>query len=107
MTNMLQKKFDKKASISPPEIITYYNNIFSVLINYYRGTERLSDLYDFLFILKRSAALTISNFYRKRSAKWAFNKYGFELTIPLPEVGKKKTFISLIIPSLTKRTGKN
>jgi hypothetical protein len=63
------KKYAKKVSISPFEILVWYNNVFSNFINYYKGSERLSDLYGFFFTLKRSAALTVSNFFRKNTAK--------------------------------------
>jgi hypothetical protein len=108
-TKYVARRMDKLVCKSPSEIIKYYNYIFKGLINYYSGSDRLSDLYGFLVALKRSAALTISHFYKKKTAKWAFNKYGNNLRIPLKVdiSGRPLKYIELTIPSLNKKIGKN
>lgn len=101
------RRLDKLVSTHPVLIIKHYNAVVRGLINYYRGSERLSDLYTFLYYLRRSAALTISHFYKKKSAKWAFDKYGKNLTI-VAEAGNKgeRVEVSFDIPSLEARKGK-
>ena len=42
--------------------------------------------------LKRSAALTIAHKYNKRSAKWAFKKYGNNLTVSNKNGDKQVSF---------------
>lgn len=96
---------DKLVGRSPAEIIKYYKSVISGLINYYSGSERLSDLYGFIYTLRRSAALTVSHFYKKKTAKWAFDKYGTELRIPAMTDGNGKPikYVELTIPPLEKK----
>jgi len=62
------RRCDKLLFGSPLMIISRYKAIFNGLINYYRGSERLSDLYNFLYVLRRSAALTLAHHHRERTA---------------------------------------
>jgi hypothetical protein len=60
------RRLDKLVSKTPLEILGYYNSVMAGLIKYYKGS---TDLVGFLYTLRRSAALTISHFYGKKSAK--------------------------------------
>ena len=93
------KKQDKYMFMEPYYIVQRYNSVARGLINYYSGSERLSHLYRLLYDLRRSAALTLAHSKKRRSASWAFDKWGSDLTVQssdkvtkfyLPSLEKKK-----------------
>lgn len=50
-------------------IISYYRSVIIGLVNYYQLSERLSDLYNFIYDLRRSAALTLAHAHKQKTAK--------------------------------------
>lgn len=93
------RRQDKFLFMEPYFIINKYNSIVRGLFNYYKGSERLSDMYNLIYDLRRSAALTLAHRSRGklRSASAAFKKYGKELEVLLKSTGKK---IKFKIPTL-------
>lgn len=66
---------------------------------YYSGSTFKSVLVRFWHTMKRSAALTLAHKLKKKSASWAFSKFGKELTVINPKNGK---IIKLLIPVSSK-----
>lgn len=86
-------------------IIERFNSVIRGLNNYYSGSQRRSDLYNFFYDLRRSAALTLGHRHKKPYATWAYNKYGKDLTVIWTNKGGEKRSISLLLPKV--ETGKN
>jgi hypothetical protein len=63
------------------DIIQRFNSVVRGIKYYYSCSTYRSVLSGFWHNLKRSAALTIAHKNKKRIAKWAFEKYGKNLTI--------------------------
>lgn len=63
------------------DIIMRYNSIIKSIRYYYSCSTNKNVLNRFWYTLRKSAALTISHRYKKRSAKWALNKFGSELHV--------------------------
>ena len=63
------------------DIIQRFNSVVRGIKYYYSCSTYRSVLDRFWHNLKRSAALTIAHKNKKRSAKWAFEKYGKDLTV--------------------------
>ena len=85
----------------PYHILQRYNSIVRGLINYYSGSERLSDLHKFFHELRRSAALTIAHYQKESSAKKMFEKYGKNLKVCIGENSKQN--VKFLMPNLTMR----
>jgi len=75
------------------EIIHRFNSVIRGIYYYYSCSTYRSILDRFWHALKRSAALTLAHKNKKRSAKWAFDKYGSDLTVPNKKGDKKVTFL--------------
>jgi hypothetical protein len=95
------RRQDKWLFLKPYYIIHQFNAVVKGLINYYNGSERLSDLYHILYALRRSAALTLAHHKKKTSAKWAFKTWGPDLTVPVQN-SKNNRSISFYFPTLEK-----
>lgn len=78
------------------EIIQRFNSVVRGIKYYYSYSTYRNVLNRFWHTLKRSAALTIAHKNKKRSAKWAFDKFGKDLTVTNKNGDKK---ISFLIPS--------
>ena len=63
------------------DIIQRYNSVVRGIKYYYSCSTYRSTLDRFWHNLKRSAALTLAHKNKKRSAKWAFEKFGNNLTV--------------------------
>jgi len=74
------------------EIIQRFNFITRGIKYYYSCSTYRSTLDRFWHNLKRSAALTLAHKYKKRSAKWAFDKFGKDLTVTNRKGDKKVSF---------------
>lgn len=96
------KRQDKWLFMSLYDIVMRYNSIVRGLINYYSGSERLSTLYDLIYNLRRSAALTIARQKNKRSAKWAFDHFGKTLKVSKQHKSKTKS-TEFYFPSLAQK----
>lgn len=80
------------------EIIQRFNLVIRGVSNYYSGSTQKSVLDRLWTTFKRSAALTLAHKHKKRSAKWAFEKYGSQLSITVKKEGKGDNTISLFMP---------
>ena len=84
---------------APYDIILRYNTVIKGIEYYYSGSTFKSVLVRFWHTMKRSAALTLAHKFKKKSANWAFSKFGKELTVISPKNGKA---IKLLIPVSSK-----
>ena len=78
------------------DIIQRFNSVVRGIQYYYSCSTYRSVLDRFWHNLKRSAALTIAHKNKKRNAKWAFDKFGKDLTVTNKKNDKK---VSFLIPS--------
>jgi group II intron reverse transcriptase/maturase len=91
------KRVDKWLFLnSEYDIIQRFNSVVRGIQFYYSCSTYKSVLNRFWHNLKRSAALTVAHKNKKRSARWAFNKFGKDLTVTNNKNGKK---VSFLIPS--------
>jgi group II intron reverse transcriptase/maturase len=97
------RRQDKYCHMQPYDIISRYNSVVRGLINYYRGSERLSVLYNLLYNLRRSAALTIAHHKKRCSAKWAFDNFGKTLKVSKEKLNSKTVSTEFFLPSLTNK----
>lgn len=74
------------------EIIQRFNSVTRGIKYYYSCSTYRSVLDRFWHNLKRSAALTIAHKNKKRSAKWAFDKFGKDLIVTNRKNDKKISF---------------
>jgi group II intron reverse transcriptase/maturase len=97
------RRQDKWLFLKPFFIIQRFNSVVRGLINYYSGSERLSDIYQVIYCLRRSAALTLAHHKKRLSASWAFKIWGPNLKVELPilSIGQDKVkTIEFLFPSL-------
>ena len=66
--------------LQPYYLISRYNAVVRGLVNYYSGSERRSALGELIHTLRRSAALTLAHQQKKQSARYAFQRWGKDLT---------------------------
>jgi group II intron reverse transcriptase/maturase len=78
------------------EVIVRFNSVINGVRNYYSASTQRSVLDRFWWAMRQSAALTIAHRHKKRSAKWAYEKYGLDLTVK-NEKGKE---IKLLMPKV-------
>lgn len=78
------------------EVINRFNTVVRGISNYYSASSQKGILDRFWEVMNRSAALTIAHRHKKRSAKWAYDKFGKELMVKHPKNDKK--IISLLRP---------
>lgn len=90
----------KFVGLPPYLVITRYNAVVRGLVNYYRGSERLSYMGELLHILRKSAALTLAHQQKSRSASYAFKRWGKNLTVSTTD--SKQQPLRFEIPSLAK-----
>lgn len=64
------------------EVINRFNTVIRGIQYYYSASTRKSVLDRFWTTIRTSAALTIAHRHKKRSASWAFKRYGKNLSIP-------------------------
>lgn len=76
------------------EIIQRFNSVIRGIKYYYSCSTYRSVLDRFWNNMKRSAALTLAHKNNKRSAKWAFDKFGKDLTVTNKK-GDKKVFFEI------------
>jgi len=100
-SKLVARRYDKWLFLEPHVIVSRFKSVIKGIINYYQGCEQRSDLYELLWIYKRSCALTLSNHHKKQGHKWAFEKYGQDLKIEYNLKSGKTSFINLEIPSLS------
>lgn len=86
------------------EIILRFNSVVRGIQYYYSGSTYRSTLDRFWHAMRRSAALTLAHKFKKRSAKWAFSKFGSELTVVNPKNGTKT---KLLMPTVGEHKFRN
>jgi len=97
-TKFVGRRLDKWLFLdSEYEIIQRFNSVVRGIKNYYSCSTYRSVLDRFWHTLKRSAALTIAHKYKKRNAKWSFNKFGSGLTVTNKKGDKT---VSFLIPTV-------
>jgi len=82
------------------EVVSRFRKIFKNLKTYYSSSSSCSSLYEILYLLKRSCALTLAHRHKLTSAKKAFDRWGPDLTVTTVTITGKEVFESLRIPSL-------
>jgi len=86
------------------EIIRRFNRVVRGIQYYYAGSTYRGTLDRFWQAIKRSAALTLAHKFKKKSAKWAFSKFGSDLIVVNPKNGNK---IKFLIPTMVEHNFKN
>jgi hypothetical protein len=96
------RRQDKWLFAPPYTIISKYNAVTRGLLQYYGGSQRLSNLNKFLFDLRRSAALTLAHHFNQKTAKWAFDQYGPTLKVSNEtKHSSKNRTVEFYFPSLS------
>lgn len=92
----------KYVSLQPYFLISRFNAVVNGLVNYYSGSERRSVLSELIHTLRRSAALTLAHQQKMRCARYAFQRWGKDLTISTAYCSKssEERTISFKMPSL-------
>jgi len=98
-TKLVARRQDKWLFMSDVDIVRRYNAITRGISNYYSLSTQQSVLYELFYNLRKSCALTLAHKHKKKSAKWAFDKYGKDLRIV---VGDLKEPVSFYLPSISK-----
>nr|YP_010337516.1 putative reverse transcriptase/maturase [Dixoniella grisea]UNJ17101.1 putative reverse transcriptase/maturase [Dixoniella grisea] len=91
----------KYYSLEPTYMIRRYNMVVTGLVNYYKGSERLSNMTEFLHMIRKSAALTLAHQQKKKYAKYAFERWGKDLTILTTTKEGKEIQVHFEIPNLS------
>lgn len=78
---LVARRCDKWIFLQPEEIVRRYRDIIRTLVNYYQGCQQRSDLYEVLWIYKRSCAITLAHQHKFSSYKKVIAKYGEDLTV--------------------------
>lgn len=100
-SKLVARRYDKWLFLQPNVIVSRFKSVISGIIYYYQGCEQRSDLYELLWLYKRSCALTLSSHHKKRGHKWAVKKYGADLEIEYNLKSGKTSSTDLKIPSLS------
>jgi group II intron reverse transcriptase/maturase len=82
-------------------VITRYNSIVKGLVNYYRGSERVSVMGEFLYMLRTSAALTLAHQQKRPTASYALKRWGKNLEITSTDSKQRPLSVSFERPSLS------
>lgn len=62
-----------------PDILNYYNSIVRGIYNYYCICRNHNQLYNILWLIKESCALTLARKFKMRTMKKVFSKFGKDL----------------------------
>ena len=99
---LVARRMDKWIFLDEYDIINRFNSVVRGLINYYSGSDRISILYEIIYMLKRSAALTLAHRKNKVSAAEGFQLYGDDLTVFNNKTNKQ---VSFFFPKFTGKAG--
>jgi hypothetical protein len=99
-SKLVARRYDKWLFLQPEEIVKRFNSTMSAIINYYQGCGQRSDLYELLWLYKRSCALTLSHHHKFSSHKKAIAKYGEDLTVNYKTKSGVEKTVSCAIPTL-------
>jgi group II intron reverse transcriptase/maturase len=99
-SKLVARRFDKWLFLQPHEIVSRYRSIMVGLINYYQGCGQRSDLYELLWLYKRSCAITLAHHHKFTSFKKVIVKYGKDLKVQYPNSAGKILTVDCAIPTL-------
>jgi group II intron reverse transcriptase/maturase len=99
-SKLVARRCDKWIFLQPEEIVKRYRSIMTALIHYYQGCQQRSDLYEVLWIYKRSCAITLAHHHKFSSYKKVIAKYGDDLTVHYKSKSGKALTVDCAIPSL-------
>lgn len=99
-SKLVARRYDKWLFLPPKDIVRRYKSVISGIIQYYQGCQQRSDLYELLWMYKRSCALTLAHHHKFNSWKKAVEKYGHDLTVEYKGKNGKSLKVDCSIPSL-------
>jgi len=99
-SKLVARRFDKWLFLQPHEIVSRYRSIMTGIINYYQGCGQRSDLYELLWLYKRSCAITLAHHHKLSSFKKVIVKYGKDLTVQYSNISGKELSVNCAIPKL-------
>lgn len=107
-TKYVGRRVDKWLFLeSDYEIIQRFNSVTKGIANYYSGSFYPTPLITIYQLLRRSAALTLAHKHKQRTAKWAFEKWGYSLSVKIMIDKKGKEFLKstkFFLPHVEKYT---
>lgn len=65
----------------PGEIVKYFDQHVQALMEYYAMADSYRDLQHYVYLLKKSCALTLARKHKMRSVRKAYTKYGVNLVV--------------------------
>ena len=89
---------------NPYDIIIRFNSVIRGVAYYYTCSTYRSVLDRFWHTMRRSAALTVAHHFKKRNAKWTFNKFGSNIKVNNPSNGK---IVELLMPTVGRHAFKD
>jgi group II intron reverse transcriptase/maturase len=99
-SKLVARRYDKWLFLSPQDIVKRFKSVLRSIIQYYQGCQQRSDLYELLWLYKRSCALTLAHHHKFRSWQKAVQKYGKDLTVEYKGKNGKSLTVDCSIPSL-------
>ena len=100
---LVARRYDKWLLLPPQDIVRRFKSVIQSIIHYYEGCGQRSDLYELLWMYKKSCALTLAHHHKLTSAQKAFQKYGKDLTVGYKDKNGKSLIADCSIPSLAGR----
>ncbi len=99
-SKLVARRYDKWLFLSPQDIVKRFKSVIQSTIHYYQGCQQRSDLYELLWLYKRSCALTLAHHHKFKSWQKAVQKYGKDLTVEYKGKNGKSLTVDCSIPSL-------
>jgi hypothetical protein len=99
-SKLVARRYDKWLFLPPQDIVKRFNSVIKGTIQYYQGCQQRSDLYELLWLYKRSCALTLAHHHKYKSWQKAVQKYGKDLTVEYKGKNGKSLTVDCSIPSL-------
>lgn len=99
-SKLVARRYDKWLFLPPQDIVKRFKSVIQSTIHYYQGCQQRSDLYELLWLYKRSCALTLAHHHKFKSWQKAVQKYGKDLTVEYKGKNGKFLTVDCSIPSL-------
>lgn len=99
-SKLVARRYDKWLFLPPQDIVKRFKSVIKGIIQYYQGCQQRSDLYELLWMYKRSCALTLAHHNKFKSWQKAVQKYGKDLTVEYKGKNGKSLTVDCSIPSL-------
>lgn len=107
---VVARRQNKWLFMSDTDIVKRFNSVVRGISNYYCLSTQQSVLYELFHMLRRSCALTLAHKHKKKTAKWAFDRYGNNLEIMEPvnnnKVITEQRTVEFYLPKVTKESYK-